>query len=100
MGRIMRKPDLCLCKNIGADQLCSNCTTGKCLCFHYMDRLFLVFLNLLAIFCHCTDSESDLGGNPEDLSRIAALPHIIFFLSCKGKQIEFENSKKNVYFNT
>ena len=30
----MRKPDFCICKNKGADQLCSNC------CFRYIDSTF------------------------------------------------------------
>ena len=27
----------CIFENKGADQLCSNCTTDQCLCFHYID---------------------------------------------------------------
>ena len=33
----MRKPEFGLCKNKGADQLCSNCTADQCLCFRYKD---------------------------------------------------------------
>ena len=33
MSRVMRKADFCLCKNKGADQLCSNCTAEQRLCF-------------------------------------------------------------------
>ena len=53
MSRVMRKPDLCLCENKGADQLRSN--------------------------SDCTARfVSDLVGNPEDLfSRVAA--HIISY---------------------
>ena len=35
MNRFMRKPDLCLCENKGAEQLCSNCTADQRLCFRY-----------------------------------------------------------------
>ena len=31
------KTDFCLCKNKGADQLCSYCTADQHLCFRYMD---------------------------------------------------------------
>ena len=34
----MRKLDFYLCKNKGADQLCSNCKADQRLCFHYMDN--------------------------------------------------------------
>ena len=37
MSRIMRKPDFCLCKNKGADQLHSNCKADQRLCFRYSD---------------------------------------------------------------
>ena len=33
MRPIMRKPVLCICANIGADQLCSNCAADQRLCF-------------------------------------------------------------------
>ena len=33
----MRKPAFCICKNKGANQLCSNCTAEQCLCFCYVD---------------------------------------------------------------
>ena len=33
----MRKPVICICKNKGADQLCSNCTADQHLCFRYID---------------------------------------------------------------
>ena len=36
----MRKPDICLCENKGADQLCSNCTADQRLCFRYTDSTF------------------------------------------------------------
>ena len=35
MSRAVRKPDFCLCKNKGADQLCSYCTADQRLCFRY-----------------------------------------------------------------
>ena len=34
----MRKPELCLCENIAADQLCGKCETDRRLSFHYSDR--------------------------------------------------------------
>ena len=33
----MRKLNFRLCKNKGADQLCSNCTADQWLCFRYSD---------------------------------------------------------------
>ena len=33
----MRKPDICLCENKGADQLSSNCEADQRLCFCYTD---------------------------------------------------------------
>ena len=33
----MRKPDFCVCKNKGADQLCSNSEADQHLYFRYMD---------------------------------------------------------------
>ena len=38
MSCVMRKPDFCLGKNKGADQLHSNCEADQCLCFCYMDN--------------------------------------------------------------
>ena len=67
----MRKPDFCHCENKGADQLCSNCTAGQCLCFLYTDNtISLFFLNPK----FPVRFVSDLVGNPEDrFSRITAL---------------------------
>ena len=44
MSRIVRKPDFCLCKNKGADQLRSNCKADQRLCFHYMDSTISLLL--------------------------------------------------------
>ena len=33
----MGKPTVCIGKNKGADQLCTNCEADQRLCFHYMD---------------------------------------------------------------
>ena len=44
MSCIMRKADFCLCKNKGADQLCSNCTADQCLCFRYSDSTIPLLL--------------------------------------------------------
>ena len=66
------KNEFCLCKNKGADQLCSNCTVDQCLCFCYRDSTINLIniqnFQLLAFFCDCTGQlESERGGNPEDL---------------------------------
>ena len=37
MSRVLRKPDFCICENIGADQLCSKCTADQRLSFRYTD---------------------------------------------------------------
>ena len=59
MNRCIRKPAFCVCKNKGADQLCSNCETDQRLCFCYMDSTIPLLSNsknfkLLAWFCDCT----------------------------------------------
>ena len=79
MSHIMRKPDFCLCKKKGADELCSNCTADQRLCFLYTDSKIsssssIQNFKLLAIFCNCTDRfVSDLVGNPLDhFSHVAA----------------------------
>ena len=63
MSHIM---DFCLCKNKGADQLCSNCTADQRFCFCYTDNTIPLLPKLLTIFCSCTGQfVSDLVGNPE-----------------------------------
>ena len=37
MSHVMRKPDFCICKNKGADQLCGNHTADQHLYFRYID---------------------------------------------------------------
>ena len=37
MSLVMRKSDVCVGKNKGADQLRSNCEADQRLCFHYTD---------------------------------------------------------------
>ena len=37
LSHVMRKQDFCLCENIGADQLCSNCEADQRSYFRYMD---------------------------------------------------------------
>ena len=39
LSRIVRKPDFCLCKNKGADQLRSNREADQRLCFRYTSTL-------------------------------------------------------------
>ena len=41
----MRKSTFCIYENKGADQLRGKCEADQRLCFHYMDRTFLFFLN-------------------------------------------------------
>ena len=49
----MRKPDFCIGKNKGADQLCSNCEADMPLCFRYTDSVMPPLLKILALFCSC-----------------------------------------------
>ena len=37
MSRVMRKPDFCICKNKGADQLWGNRAADQRICFGYID---------------------------------------------------------------
>ena len=37
LSRFMKKPSICLCKTIGADQLCSNCEADQRFYFRYTD---------------------------------------------------------------
>ena len=37
MSCVVRKPDFCICKNKGADQLHGNREADQCLCFRYID---------------------------------------------------------------
>ena len=57
----MRKPTTgIVCENKDGDQLCSNCTADRRLCFRHMDStipLLLIYeldFNLLALFCDYT----------------------------------------------
>ena len=43
-SRIVRKTDLCLCENKGADQLRSNCEADQRLCFRYTDSTISLLL--------------------------------------------------------
>ena len=44
LSLVMRKPDFCLCKNKGADQLHSNCEADQRLCFRYSDSTIPLLL--------------------------------------------------------
>ena len=44
MSCAMRKPDLCICKNKAANELCSYCTADWRLCFHYTDSTISLLL--------------------------------------------------------
>ena len=61
---ILRKPDFCICKNKGADQMCSNCTADQCFCFCCMDSIvpFLLEYKILSFVFDCTQFVSDLVG--------------------------------------
>ena len=75
LSRILRKMDICLCENKGADQLRSK---------------------LLACFCDCTGRfVSGLVGNPEDrFSRVAA--HLISpEFSFTKKVVQYLRSQTN-----
>ena len=37
MSCVMRKPDFCICKNKGADQLHGIRAADQCLCFGFLD---------------------------------------------------------------
>ena len=64
MSNVMRKPDFCLCKNKGADQLCSNCTADQRLCFLYSDSTILIlFKSKISSFYPI--SETVEVGNPK-----------------------------------
>ena len=67
----MRKLDYCVCKNKGADQLCSNCTADQCLCFCYSHSTILLpvksSMTVQAGLCQ------EMVGNREDrFSRVVA----------------------------
>ena len=74
MSHTVRKPDFCLCKNKGADQLCSNRTADERLCFRYTDSTFPLLLKYKALLCDCTGQfVLELVRNPVDrFSRVAA----------------------------
>ena len=44
MSRRIRKATICICKNKGADELCSNCTADQRLCFRYSDNTISLLL--------------------------------------------------------
>ena len=44
IGRIVRKPDFCLCENKAADQLRGNREADQRLCFRYTDSIFPLLL--------------------------------------------------------
>ena len=46
LSRVMRKPAFCICENKDADQLRVNREADQRLCFRYIDRTSLYFLNL------------------------------------------------------
>ena len=65
----MGKPTICIGKNKGADQLCSNCTADQCLCFRYTDNTVIILLKSkhfqpLTIFCNYSPVCVRPGQNP------------------------------------
>ena len=44
MGRVMRKPDFCICENKDADQLRGNREADQHLCFRYLDSTIPLLL--------------------------------------------------------
>ena len=73
----MRKPDFCICENIGADQLFSYSTADQHLCFRYTDSTippkynssytYIQNFKILALFFGCIGPFLlDLVGNPQD----------------------------------
>ena len=83
----MKKPDLCLCENKGADQLRGNREAGQRLCFRYTDST--ISFKFPAFFYDCTGRfVSDLARNPEvrfshDAARII-LGEVIWKVSSTG----------------
>ena len=82
---VMRKLDVCIRENKGADQLCSNCTAcSNCTvdqrhCFRFIDRIQI--FNLLETFYDCSARfESVLAGNPRDTFS-GILPRVTFLCS-------------------
>ena len=74
LSLVMRKPEICLCKNKGADQLRSNCETDQRFCFRYMDSTLPLLSKSEISSISCTDRfVLDLVRNPEDrFSHVAA----------------------------
>ena len=58
----MRKPDLCIWENKGADQLRSNCEADQRLCFRYTDStITLLHKSEISIFYpSCVAAQADL----------------------------------------
>ena len=65
LSRIMRKPDICLCENKAADQLCSNCTADQRLCFRYSDSTtpLLLIAKLSSLWPASVTVKADLCQN-------------------------------------
>ena len=75
----MRKPDFCLCKNKGADQLLSAQLISAFFLLNGQYNSSSTYFKILALFSDHTDQfASHLVGNPEDrFTRVAA--HISMF---------------------
>ena len=50
MSRVLRKPDFCICENIGADQLCSKCIADQRLSFRYTDSTMTLLKSEISSF--------------------------------------------------
>ena len=76
--RRMRKPMICICKNKGADQLCSNCEADQHLCFCFMDSTInIVAYTKFPASSHllCLYSLACVGSGQK---------HKLLVFSCKG----------------
>ena len=94
----MRKQTICMCKNNGADQLCSNCEDEQHICFRNKDRTILLFSKSLAI-CACTVRFlSDLVGKyifSFLMTRLIVFQSIITYNLALFDALGFETLAKN-----
>ena len=67
MSHVMRKQDICICENKGADQLCVTAQLISVFVFATWIVQYSQSFKTLACFCDHTDRfVSDLAGNTED----------------------------------
>ena len=67
-----------LCKNKGANQLCSNCAADQRLCFHYIDSTIPLFKKMVISsfqpYSVVVQPSRDLTVNPKDRFSCNAIP--------------------------